>query len=61
VPVGGLKPGDNLAGKFRPLGDGVWEWKLDQPLRSASLVTLDVSVRDRQGNEARVMRSFRTR
>lgn len=61
VPLGSLKPGDNLAGKFRPLGDGVWEWKLDEPLRATSLVTLDVSVRDRQGNEARSVRTFRTR
>ncbi|HJT77930.1 MAG TPA: hypothetical protein VJ739_12075 [Gemmataceae bacterium] len=55
----GMSPGENLAAKFRPRSQGVWEMKLARPLTALPRGTLTVSVKDRQGNVARVQRTFR--
>jgi hypothetical protein len=49
-----VKAGENLAKKFTPKRPGVWEWT---PTRLAA-GKLTVSVRDRQGNETRIERTF---
>jgi hypothetical protein len=56
-PVEGVAAGKDLSSRFRPLSRGVWELKLGAPLAVAS-GTLTVSVRDRQGNESRIERTF---
>ncbi len=48
--------GENLAAKFQATTQGVWEWKLEQPLDSLPAGTLMVSVADRQGNVTRIER-----
>lgn len=54
----GVQPGENLASRFRPTVQGVWELRLRQPLRSLASGTLTVSVKDRQGNASRIERVF---
>ena len=54
----GKPVGENLAPLFQPAGDGIWEWKLPQPLLLLGTGTLTVSVRDRQGNETKIARTF---
>jgi hypothetical protein len=54
----GLPAGENLAAKFRPVGQGVWEYRLGTPISTLAGGTLTVSVRDRQGNETRIERTF---
>jgi hypothetical protein len=56
--VDGAPAGQNLASKFKPVAQGVWESRLATPLRSLKSGTLTVSVRDRQGNETRLERTF---
>lgn len=50
--------GENLAGRFKPTVDGVWELKLAKPVRALPKGTLTASVKDKQGNVRRVERSF---
>jgi hypothetical protein len=57
-PVDGVAPGDNLAGKFKARGDGVWELVLAKPIEDLKNAKLTVSVKDRQGNVTRIERSF---
>ncbi len=54
----GTAPGTNLAAKFKDRGDGVWVLKLSRPLPKVADATLDVSVKDKQGNLTRIRRSF---
>jgi hypothetical protein len=56
--IAGVEAGENLASKFKPLGDGVWEWALPAPLPAMARGKLDVSVQDRQGNVTRIERAF---
>lgn len=58
VPVDGNKPGENLAGGFVEKSPGVWELQLQQPIRRLVRGTIVVAIRDRQGNESRVERTF---
>jgi hypothetical protein len=58
VPLDGQEAGTNLATQFRLSGDSVWEWKLQDPITALPSARLKVSVRDRQGNETRIERSF---
>ncbi|MFL5339206.1 MAG: hypothetical protein ACJ8F7_03480 [Gemmataceae bacterium] len=51
----GVAAGENLASRFIRLSTGVWELKLASP---AAKGRLTVSVKDRQGNETRIDRSF---
>ena len=55
--VDGVAAGQNLAGKFHTVSPGVWELKLAAPLTIVR-GKLTVSVRDVQGNEARIERTF---
>ncbi len=55
--VAGVAAGQDLAGRFRSVSPGVWELKLGSPLTVAAGKLL-VSVKDRQGNEARIERAF---
>jgi len=55
--VDGVAAGQNLAGKFRTVSPGVWELKLAAPIMTGS-GALTVSVKDRQGNETRIERTF---
>jgi hypothetical protein len=57
-PLDGVKPGENVAAKFRPKGQGVWELKLVKPVTELSKGKLTVSVKDGQGNLARLERAF---
>ena len=58
IRVNGVAPGANVASKFQPKGDGVWELPLDAPLTSLARGKLTVSVKDRQGNTSRIERTF---
>ncbi len=59
VPVAGVAAGDNLASKFNETSPGVLAWKLpaDSALKGGQLT---VSVKDRQGNESKIVRRFST-
>jgi hypothetical protein len=50
--------GTNLVPQFQPLGKGVWELKLSKPLTELAEGNLVVSVKDQQGNIARIERRF---
>jgi hypothetical protein len=56
--VEGVAAGQNLAAKFQPQSQGVWELKLSRPLTALAKGTLTVSVKDRQGNLTRLVRTF---
>jgi hypothetical protein len=60
-PVDGVEAGKNLAAKFKPKSDGVWELKLARPITDLERGKLTVSVKDRQGNTSRIERTFSTR
>lgn len=53
--------GQNLAGEFDNIGDGILELKLNAPFSSRGEHSMKVSVKDRQGNVTVVERAFRTR
>lgn len=57
-PLAGLSAGQNLATKFRPKTQGVWELVLDRPLTDLPRAQLTISVKDRQGNVSRIERVF---
>ncbi len=54
----GAAPGTDLASRFQPLSQGVWELRLTRPLTALARGRLTVSVRDNQGNESRIERVF---
>ena len=56
--LAGKPAGENLSPQFSPAGDGIWEWKLPQPLLLLGKGMLTVTVRDRQGNETKIARTF---
>ena len=56
--LGGAKLGENLVSKLKSVGDGVWEWKLNEPITTLPCGTLSVSVKDRQGNRSEIVRRF---
>ncbi|HUE75036.1 MAG TPA: hypothetical protein VMP01_29480, partial [Pirellulaceae bacterium] len=58
IELAGKPAGENLAPLFTPAGDGIWEWKLPQRLTNLPQGTLTVSIRDRQGNETKIARTF---
>ena len=57
-PIDGVKPGENLASKFKTASQGVWEYRLTQPVTTLPTGVLTVSVRDRQGNVTRIVRTI---
>lgn len=56
--VNGIKPGANLAEQFEPQSPGVWELKLPEPVTRLARGQLTITVKDKQGNESRIVRSF---
>jgi mono/diheme cytochrome c family protein len=56
--IDGVPAGQNLAAKFQPAAQGVWELRLAAPIQQLTHGRLIVSVRDRQRNLARVERVF---
>jgi hypothetical protein len=56
--IDGISAGENLAKRFRPLSQGVWELKLAKPITELKAGRLVVTVADRQGNVTRVERRF---
>jgi hypothetical protein len=59
--IDGVKPGDNLAAKFKEKSQGVHEFRLATPIRELQGGTLTVSVKDRQGNISRIERTMSVR
>jgi hypothetical protein len=59
--VNGTPPGENLAAQFQQTAPGVFELRLREPLRRLPSGKIDVRVRDRQGNESRIVRTFSVR
>ena len=57
-PLDGVPAGQDLAAKFRPKSEGVWELQLATPVRALEKGKLTVSVKDRQGNVSRIERTF---
>jgi hypothetical protein len=56
--VDGIAAGQDLARKFRPVTQGVWELKLAKPITRLAGGKLEVSVKDRQGNVSRIERTL---
>jgi hypothetical protein len=56
--IAGQKPGTNLAPKFREAVPGVWELPLEEKAKQLGSGRLTVAVKDRQGNETRIVRTF---
>jgi len=56
--IDGVKPGENLASKFKAVNQGVWEYRLTTSVTELPRGVLTVSVRDRQGNESRIVRTI---
>jgi hypothetical protein len=57
-PLDGAAPGQNLAAKFQPTSQNVWEYRFAAPLVGLEKGVLTVSVKDRQGNVAQVERTI---
>jgi hypothetical protein len=55
--VNGIAAGQNLASKFKAVGDGIWELALSTPLLT-SRGKFTVSIKDKQGNTTRIERTF---
>jgi hypothetical protein len=56
--VDGNPPATDLASHFQPRAPGVWEWKLANPILQLPRSKIVASVRDGQGNETRIERTF---
>jgi len=56
--VDGVRAGENLATKFTALSESRWELVLAKPVTKLDHGELNVSVKDRQGNIAKIKRSF---
>lgn len=54
-PIDEVQPGENLASRFKPVTDGVWELKLKQAVR-ATRGKITVKIKDKQGNTSVVER-----
>jgi hypothetical protein len=54
----GVPAGENLAGRCKPVTDGVWELRTARPITDLPEGTLTVSVKDKQGNLAQIRRRF---
>jgi mono/diheme cytochrome c family protein len=58
IELDGVPAGHNLRDRFVSRGDAVWEWRFQKPLASLEKAVLTVSIKDRQGNQTRVERTF---
>ena len=59
IKIEGNSPGKNLAAWFKQTHEGVWEWKLSNPLSNIKDAKLIVSIKDQQGNITVTERTFR--
>ncbi len=57
-PIDGVAAGQNLASRFKTASPGVWEYRLAQSVTALPRGALTVSVRDRQGNLTRIVRTI---
>lgn len=57
-PLDGVAAGKDLAKKFRPLADGVWELKLGRAITDLPRGKITVAVPDKEGNLSRIERTF---
>ena len=57
-PIDDAQPGENLAKRFKPKSDGVLEFVLAKPITNLPRGVLTVSVKDKQGNIARIERTI---
>lgn len=57
-PIDDAKAGEPLAGRFKLLSQGVWEWRFDKPIPKLECGKLTVSVADKQGNINRIERTI---
>jgi hypothetical protein len=57
-PLDGAMPGEDFASRFKPIQPGVWEYPLSRSVTELARGTLTISVSDRQGNIARIVRTF---
>jgi hypothetical protein len=57
-PLDGAAAGQDLAKRFKPTHEGVWELKLTHPVTRLVKGKLTVSVKDRQGNVSKIERTF---
>ena len=57
-PIDGVAAGQNLASRFKTASPGVWEYRLAQAVTTLPRGALTVSVRDRQGNVTRIVRTI---
>jgi hypothetical protein len=60
-PIDGKPAGTNLAPSFQSLDQGVFQYKLKQPITSLKRQTITVSVKDNQGNITSLHRTFQVR
>jgi hypothetical protein len=56
--IDGVPAGENLAAKFQPISEGVFELKLATPITDLATGALTTSIKDRQGNITRIERTF---
>ena len=56
--INDIEAGINLADKFAATAEGVWELKLRQPIRQLDRNTIRVRVKDQQGNQTEIVRTF---
>jgi hypothetical protein len=61
IAIDGVPAGENLAARFQSTGDGVWEYRLREPVIASAAAVLDISVRDQEGNESRIVREMSAR
>ena len=59
--IDNVKAGENLAFRFKQHQQGVWQWRLTTPIRKLDRGRLAVSIKDRQGNTTKLVRTFSVR
>jgi hypothetical protein len=59
--VDDVPAGTDLASKCKPTSQGVWELRLEKPIKELPQGVLTISVADRQGNISRIVRTFSVR
>ncbi len=57
-PIDDAKPGERLAGRFKEISQGVWEWRFAKPITKLERGKITVSIADRQGNVNRLERTI---
>jgi hypothetical protein len=57
-PVDGMKPGQNLASRFKLKAPGTWEFRLTNGIKKLSRGKVTVSVKDNHGNLSRIERTL---